>query len=1293
MGERNELQELGREIRRRELTLVDRHRLVGLERKIASRLAAGQPSGQLVGRLAESLEDATKRAANRVAAANSMTVAFPPELPLSARAEEIKTLFLKHQVLIVSGSTGSGKTTQLPKIALAADYGRRGAIGCSQPRRLAASSMARRVAVETRSSYGRQVGSKTRFEDNTCPDTVIKFLTDGMLLAETQLDRQLLHYDCLIIDEAHERSLNIDFLLGYVKRLLPRRPDLKIIVSSATLNVEAFSAFFDRAPIVEVEGRAYPVEDYFLPPEEEEDLPSHVARAVEWVTELDGRGDILVFLPGEREISDAADMLSGRRYPNTEILPLYARLSSADQNRVFTVGGRRRIILATNVAETSITIPGVHYVVDSGLVRLSRYYPRTQVQSLQLEQVSQASAKQRRGRCGRVAEGVCVFLYSQEALESSPAFTDPEILRSSLAGVILKMKTLNLPSIEEFPFVDPPRQELAREGLRALVEIGALDQHHELTPEGRDIASFPVDPHLAKALCEANRQKLLPELCVLAAFLSAQDPKERPSERKGEADAAHRQWLDPRSDFAGVLRMWNFLEDARAQRMSNARFRRLCKENYVNCRRVQEWRALADDLMDNAGYLGWQFKPTRGPFENFPYDLLHQCLLAGVPLQIGLLGENKIYQGARERKFMIFPGSCLAKVTPKWVMAFAVVETSQVFARLVAEINPAWVEKVAPALCKSSYADIQWDAVQGFVYALERVSAGGLLIQPGRRVHYGKINPAEARHVFIRDGLAPGNLTSRAPWLKRHQDTVDRIRHMEVKLRRPEALLDELAVVEHFEKVIPPDINNVKDLERWLTQSGAKINAEPERFLLPQHEPVVWDDYPDQLDFEGHHFRLDYVFDPGEPNDGITLICPDGSAEILPDWLADWLVPGHLPEAARLLIRSLPKSLRSACNPAAQTGADFAAAAKNGELNCEQPLVFTLAAFLEERLNTAVMPENFNPDCLPEYLVMKVAEVDRNGKVLRRSRGMPENAGRNSSRLSSVVRGVKEWVRAGLTSWTGPELPESVSLGAGDKLLAYPALTDDGKSVGQQVFMSAFEAEVSHRSGLARLFKLGNPEQSTWLRKHLPISTATSMTLYLTDPDRRFQEDLLDAALHAALTDFGRLPIRSPEAFHAREEAALENLLGPTERLAKALEETVAYHDQAAAGLAALRGESADDLEAQLAFLLRPGFLRDPLSWERCPRHAKALKVRVERARGDIFKDAKKFEEVRPYQRCLDERLDDPAKILKIDVLHEYVWALQDFRVAVFAPELRPFERVSPRRLDELWDKLRRLLQ
>ncbi|MEN7972984.1 MAG: ATP-dependent RNA helicase HrpA [Verrucomicrobiota bacterium] len=1276
------------------LLLRDRAHLNSLMRRVRQCIHDQKPADKLVGKLKDvhfqSLERAQKRAGV------TLTLDYPEILPISGKRADIQKLVKDNQVVIVCGTTGSGKTTQLPKIVLEAGAGKVGRIGVTQPRRLAATGMARRVAEEMQTDYGRGVGCQVRFDDQTCDETIIKFMTDGILLAETQRDRHLLQYDCLIIDEAHERSLNIDFLLGYLKNLMAVRPELKIVISSATLDAESFSTFFDNAPVIEVEGRTYPVEDFFLPPGKDEELSNHILRAMRWISDVDEQGDVLIFLPGEREIRDATKKLEGQHWKNTEVLPLFGRLSMGEQQRVFKVGGRRRIILATNVAETSITIPGIHYVIDSGLVRLSRYNPRTQVQGLQIEQVSQASARQRRGRCGRVTDGICIYLYDKDTFENSAQYTDPEIRRSSLAGVILQMDMLGLPPIDRFPLIDPPQASLVNEGYKALRDIGAIDEDRKLTNLGRDIARFPTDPHLARMIVQAYDEGALPEILVLVAFLSIQDVRERPTEKADAADLAHKQWMDPKSDFITILNLWNCIEEERGAGGSHGKLRKYCKKNFVNYRRVMEWTNLWRDLRNTVRDLGWKsnHKDTKGHKETASsssclrgekisshYDLIHRSLLAGLPANIGFKGEERGFTAARNRKFFIFPGSGLFKKPPEWVMTFALVETTKLYARIVAEIQPEWVEAVAPHLCKAVYKNPEWSADKGFVYAKESILSGGLTLTHGRNVHFGPINPEEARKIFIREGMAPGNLSTRGGWLRLHQKMLDDIQGLEEKIRRPGALLDHDAVFDHFDQALPPEVYSVQTLEKWIRKSKARIAMRMKDAMYPQSRPVTLEDYPDFLTFHHEDFQLIYTFDPGEELDGIALVCPTDKLAFLPDWAPDWLVSGWLAEKVNRLLRTLPKNLRTTISPIDQTAGKFHACANVKT----QPLLNALSQWLQQEFKLPVDASDFDESVLPNFLRMKVIET-KDDEIVRIHTGISDEH-RLTAHRSSTELAFAKWTLPPEKAWPGGELPEFITSDDSQKTRGYPALTAETGGIGRQVFLSQIEAEHSHRAGLVKLFRLQQADQVKYVEKRPPLTPIIQLTMSSIDSD--FLTDLMDVSICDALTEDSRYEIRSEGAFSERATIARTMLYEKLDENARILEDMLTQREKVVEALGQLNAdfETMHDLEMQLEFLFRPGFLQTTDVFSRYPRYLKAMQVRIQRIRNNAQADTRKMAEVEPFQNRLSERLLECDNIATAHDLLEFAMMLEEFRVNRFAPEIKTPVKVSAQRLEEAWKR------
>ena len=1278
------------------LLLLDRDRLQQRARAIQQRLRRQQPVDKLFRQLAADFNRATNRWRRRNGFQPAVEV--PEDLPIARHREKILAALAQHQVVIVSGDTGSGKTTQLPKLALLAGRGRSGRIGVTQPRRLAAVSMAGRVAEELHCRLGAAVGYQVRFDDHTADETVIKFMTDGILLAETISDQSFLQYDTLIIDEAHERSLNIDFVLGYLKNLLPRRRDLKVIVSSATLDVDSFSEFFTGAPVLAIEGRTFPIEDVFLPPADPDiELARQVADGVQWVNDLDRTGDILVFLPGEREIRDAAELLRGKQYPNTEILPLFARLSLSEQQRVFTSGGRRRIVLATNVAETSLTIPGIRYVIDSGLVRINRYRPRRQIQALQIEPVSQASARQRRGRCGRVANGLCVHLYSAETLAESPPFTDPEIRRASLAGVILQMAMLRLPAIEEFPFLHPPQRVVIEEGYRTLFEIGALDDKKKLTQLGRDLGEFPVDPQIARMIVQARRENVVSELLVLAALLSIQDPRDRPAEQVAAADQAHHLWQDERSDFHAALRLWNDWQTQRKKLPSAGRLRRWCKDKFLSYRRLLEWHNLFHELADVVADLRWNVPVTEKVHDDCFYDRVLRSVLAGFPLHLGRRGDHSEYQGTHDRQFYIFPGSGLFKATPPWIVAFSLVETYKLYGRMVAAIDPEWLEQVAPHLCHSAYGEIAWNPERGFVVARESVTCGGLRIITGRRVHYGRIKPDVAREVFIREALVPGNLRSRGDWLKLHRAMLETIHNWEHKIRRPNSLLDPQAIFEHFHRLVPATVCSTRDFDRWLQEQRPALALPMEAAMYSSPTPLIPADYPDQLQFRGHTYPLRYRFAPGDAADGLVLRCPEKLLPVLPAYAADWLVPGWLPEKIRLLIRSLPKERRAVCNPLQAIVDDFLQAPPAA------PLLPALAAYLNARFHIAVQPADFSAARLPEHLIMKIAVLDAQGKVRQVIHEKPTAAPE-----ATQVDPSSAWMPPGLyqtgwTTWPAVALPESLVLEG--SVRGYPALVDEGATVGVRLFLDARLAQGQHRNGVVRLFRICEPAGVANLERRIPLSVPVQLSLSVLGGEKQSAlADFVDLVIATAFLDpgetgGGRYP-RDAALFHERAAAARTRLPSLAAGLGAGLTEIFAQRDASIQQLAELRkaratstpagsvlAEMLADIERQLAFLFRPGFLRGAGGWQRYPHYFKALAVRLDRLKLDPFKDRTKWDSIRPFQELLDAKLAEaPGQLTP--AVQRFAELLQEFRVSQFAPEVGTLEKVSPKILQTLWSNI-----
>ena len=898
----------------------------------------------------------------------------------------------KHQVVIVCGDTGSGKTTQLPKIALEMGRGSKGKrIGCTQPRRIAATSVAKRVAEELQVELGREVGYQIRFEDRTARDTtVVKFMTDGILLAETRGDQSLRQYDTLIIDEAHERSLNIDFILGYLHRLLPRRPDLKVVISSATLDAKTFADFFDDTAIIEVEGRAFPVEDvYQAPLNNYEKLADQVLRAAEELGRFDPLGDTLVFLPGEREIRDVAELLEGRRLPNTLILPLFARLAGKAQQQVFKpTPHQRRIILATNVAETSLTIPDIRSVIDSGIARVNRFDPRVGIQRLQIEDVSKASARQRRGRCGRVSDGVCVRLYDEEDFADRPDFTDPEILRSNLSGVVLQMEHLGLGDPLEFPFVDKPQPKRITDAYKTLEEIGAIwknGKERGLTDIGKTLARLPLDPRVGRILIAADEEDCLSEGLIIASALTVQDPRERPREKQQQADQAHAKFRDKRSDFTTWLNWWHAIEKARNN--SNNSLRKFCQANFINYRRLQEWLNLHRELRSSLRSLKWRLPDPKRPLDD-PADTysepLHRAILAAIPSQIGYnLGKKLGYKGAANKVFFLFPGSGVFANAPAWCMAFEMVETAKLYARNVAMFDPAWMEKVAPHCCRYRYSNPHWSAEQGAVYGEQSLIAFGLTLIDKRRVHYGRVDPAEARKIFILEALVNGETKSPLPALKRNIETIRSAEKLEHKLRRHGGLLHPNSVIAFYEDRVPKEVHTQKQFEQWASkQPEGALDLTLDDCIIPQSEPLIPNNYPDEIfSTDGNSlFQLSYLHNPSEPADGITVRIPLADLPHLPEWFGDWLVPGWFPEKVAAIFRALDKDLRKLLPSNREVTDHFVDIWHGYAPRCS--LIEAVIDFLDTEYNLQTGDHAIDQKRIPEYLRIRYEIFGEKGKVL-----------------------------------------------------------------------------------------------------------------------------------------------------------------------------------------------------------------------------------------------------------------------------------------------------------------------
>jgi len=1218
--------------------------------------------------------------------------------------------------VIVCGETGSGKTTQLPKILLELGRGVAGMIGHTQPRRIAARSVAARIASELASPLGHAVGYKVRFSDRVAPDTYIKVMTDGILLAETQGDRLLRSYDTLIIDEAHERSLNIDFLLGYVKELLQggknERPDLKLVVTSATIDAERFSRHFDGAPVIEVSGRVYPVEVRYRPlaargdVEDEQSLVDGILEAVDELAREPGRGDILVFLPGEREIREAAEALRLHHPAGVELLPLYARLSYEEQQRVFRTGGARRIVLATNVAETSLTVPGIRYVVDSGLARISRYSTRNKVEQLRIEPVSQASANQRAGRCGRVAAGVCIRLYAEDDFKSRPPYSDPEILRSSLASVILRMKALGLSEIERFSFLDPPAPRMIADGYQLLAELGAVDEANALTDMGRRLARLPIDPRVARMIIAAGQEHCLAEVLIIAAALEVGDPRERPFEHAEAADKAHERFRDEQSDFLALLRLWEHFEDAVEHRKSNRKLARELHGQFLSQRRLREWRDVHRQLTALAGEIGVRVNPQAATPEQ-----VHRALITGLLGNIGCKGEDADeYLGARGIRFAIFPGSGLRRKQPKWVVAAELVETTRLYARCVARIEPEWVESAAGDLVKRHYFDPFWDKARAEVCAYERVTFYGLTLVPRRRVRYGPIDPKAAREVFLRGALVAGEFETRAPFLAHNQGLAKEIEALEHKARRRDVLVDEEAIYAFYEHIVPDGIVSGVEFESWRADAE---RANPRllymtRDVLMRHAAagITEAQFPDRIEVGGTALKLAYRFEPGHPLDGVTVTVPLQTLNQLADAPFEWLVPGLIREKVAQCFKALPKHLRRHLVPVPQHVTAFLEE-QDREARIEDRgsrieslgaprLAAALARYVQRAAGESVDTEIWEGTELPPHLRMNFRVVDDSGRELAAGRDLAilkAQLGEAAQlTFSSAGTGIE---KGGIRAWDFGELPARISFTRGGRsMTGYPALVDEGESVAIRLMDTPAAADAAMRGGVRRLMRLVLREQMRQLEKSLPGFTQAALALRGPASADDWKEDLITAIADRAFIGDDELP-RGATSFEDLKQRARTRLPAVREaacRLFAAIAEEYQRVQQKLEAMARSFPQPATEVRAQLARLVFKGFL-SATPWERLhdlPRYLNAARLRLDKYAHDPGRDQRHAANISELWRRYEERAAKQRRTGATDArLENFRWRIEELRVSLYAQELKTPYPVSFKRLDKLWAQIR----
>jgi ATP-dependent helicase HrpA len=1249
------------------------------------RALSRKPEPAKIDALAKDIATSVARRAAR--AASKPPINVDESLPIAARAEDIIKLIRENQVVVLAGETGSGKTTQLPKLCLAAGRGEAGMIGCTQPRRLAARSVATRVAEELGTPLGDKVGFQVRFTEKVSDQALIKFMTDGILLAETQSDPWLSAYDTIIIDEAHERSLNIDFLLGYLKQLAKRRPELKIIVTSATIDTERFSAHFDNAPVVEVEGRTYPVDVRYRPPGErgEGNVAQMIADAMDEITREDPRGDVLVFLPGEREIRDTHLLLSRKQYRETEVLALYARLSANEQDRVFKPGTKRRIVLATNVAETSLTVPRIRYVIDPGTARVKRYSQRSQLERLHIEPISQAAANQRKGRCGRVGPGICYRLYDEADFNLRPAFTDPELLRSSLANVILRMLALDLGDVEQFPFLEAPDPRVVADGYRRLAEIGAIDESQRLTTIGRTVARLPIDVQLARMLVEARRLGSLAELTTIVAFMSIQDPRERPPEARGQADAAHAQFADPKSDFVGVLNLWRAHGDA-AEELTSSKLRDWCSRHFLSFMRMREWRELHRQLVLVTRELDWGSKApaATGALEGDTlFEAVHRSLLAGLPTQVGHKDEKGIFRGTRERRFQVFPGSALAKAPPAWIFAGQIIDIGgRVWAMMGARVDPAWIESQASHLVRATARDAHWSRKRGTVIAYEQVTLFGLVLVERRPVTFHKQDPRLAHEIFVREALVRADIDSRADFVRANARVLEQAHDIEAKQRRAGLLRSEDELSAFFDGKLPEEIADVRALDAWYRKAAPGEQAALRWTLADVMDSGTGLDpkaFPASLDIDQHRYRLEYRFVPGDPADGVTIQVPLAFLNALPIARGEWLVGGLVVDKVAELIRALPKALRRNFVPAP----DFARAFAEAEAPRDEPLARALARFLKRTTGVDVDPAAFASAELPAHLLMRYRIHDENGRTLAEGRdlagiraGWEDKAREAFSRKTDI-----ELTREDIVAWDFESIPKEVRSEGG--LTAYPALVDLGEAVALRVFERADEAAEAHVGGVERLLRQALAPEFKRARRQLPIANPLSLKYAPMGSVEGLREDLVEGGFSDLIAE-RRLDARTQgefEALHVQLGRELFAAAMTRQKLAEPIIEAQAeLRPWMEPPLMGFAKASYDDLREQLAGLLQPGFLRElPISrLAHLPRYLKAMRLRAERLRQDPARDQSRMLQVLPYWRAL---LNAGGTALDAVVWSELRWLLEEWRVSLFAQELKTAEPVSAKRL------------
>ncbi|NQV25993.1 MAG: ATP-dependent RNA helicase HrpA [Rhodopirellula sp.] len=1273
---------------------------------------------RLTDSLAKSIENRAKRLANLP------VVELNAELPVSARRDEIVLAIEKNQVVILCGETGSGKSTQLPLICLGMGRGVSGMIGHTQPRRIAARSVAARVVEEVGSSIGDAVGFKIRFTDTTSPKTYVKLMTDGILLAESQGDRFFEQYDTIIIDEAHERSLNIDFLLGRLKQILPRRPDLKVIITSATIDAKRFADHFGKgdqpAPVIEVSGRTYPVEMRYRPPfdpdlkdaeqpdkrggsqsnrrRSEADMQAAVLDAVDELM-IEGPGDILIFMPTERDIHETAKSLRGRllgrisKGQKTDILPLYARLSTKEQSRIFQTQPHRRIVIATNVAESSLTVPGIHYVIDSGTARISRYSARSRMQRLPVEPISQASANQRAGRCGRIGPGICIRLYSEDDYKGRDAYTAPEIQRTNLASVILQTTALRMGPLEDFPFLEPPRTGTITDGYRSLYELGAIDEQNQITEVGRQLSRLPVDPRVGRLILAGHEENCLHEVLVIAAALELQDPRDRPIDKQQAADEAHAKFQDAKSDFLSYLKLWDFYHKVRSG-ASRGQLRKACQQNFLSYNRMREWVDIHHQLSELVAEVG--LKPVKRQ-DNF--DAIHRALLTGFLASIALLTDQREYTAAGNQKVTIWPGSGLFKEKPKWIVAAELVETTKRYVRTVARIQPEWIEPIAGHLMKRTYSDPEWDSQAGSAMAYEKVTLFGIPVVPRRRTRYAKVDPELSREMMIREGLVAGHLELQLPFLRHNARLMEELEGLQTRTRRFDLVVDDEERFEFYDKRIPREVADIDHLKRWLRKAEKSrrglLNMEKVDLRRTGTEEVTGQEFPDAVKVGQIQLPIEYHLEPGSPEDGVTLELPQEAFNQIDQNRLGWLVPGLVEEKVAALVKSLPKSLRRQFVPTADTAKEVASKLNFGQGNFEQ----TVARLLSEIARESVAAADFQEERLPNHLRMNVRIVNGEGESLATGRDLKiirqQIGGQASSSFSKIDD--DRWQRDGLTTWDFGELPAQVTVYRGSiSLKGYPTLIDDGETVALRLRDLPARSALETRAGIRRLTAIALARFVKVQVENIPRLQEWVMLSAAMGGAVAFQKNLGDLIVDRAL-----FPEKGP---YPRTEVEFQERVKKAKSLIPvATQDVVILVSAIMSGYATLRKSinatqsphwkyAADDVKKQIAALTQPGFLTAAAwGWLRqYPRYFEAATVRLQKLpKSGAAKDSRAQQVIEDLVGLYQYRAEEHRERDIYDPeLEYYRWMLEEYRVSLFAQELRTAIPVSEVRLEKQWAKV-----